>query len=186
MADPVVLVRARGGRTERLDAGAGEWRRVAGDALGLIGEYMSTHRRDPVPGLPPFQGGAAGFLSYEWGRSLEPRLPEPQFDDLDLPDVLLGVYDWVVAWDHVEARVWLVSTGLPETSPEACARRAAARAASVRGLLGAGEAGSRSADARSDRSSGVEPVRTYPVEANDWSKRVASDPPSRTRAIWRL
>ena len=53
----------------------------------------------PAPGLPPFQGGAAGYLAYDWGRALE-RLPAPLYDDLALDDVVLGIYDWVLAWDH--------------------------------------------------------------------------------------
>ena len=30
-----------------------------------------------------------------------------------------GIYDWVLAWDHGTSRAWLISTGLPETSPAA-------------------------------------------------------------------
>ncbi|MBC7852048.1 MAG: aminodeoxychorismate/anthranilate synthase component I, partial [Pirellulaceae bacterium] len=33
---------------------------------------------DTVPGLPPFQGGAAGLFSYDLSRSLE-RIPLPRF-----------------------------------------------------------------------------------------------------------
>jgi para-aminobenzoate synthetase component I len=28
--------------------------------------------------------------------------------------VLLGLYDWVITWDHRESTAWLISTGLPE------------------------------------------------------------------------
>ena len=69
---------------------------------------------DPVAGLPPFQGGVAGYIGYDWGLTLE-RLPAPRYDDLALPDVMLGMYDWVLAWDHVASRAWLISTGMPET-----------------------------------------------------------------------
>jgi hypothetical protein len=68
-----------------------------------------------VPDLPPFQGGAAGYLAYDWGRVLE-RLPAPRHDDLALPDVVLGLYDWVLAWDHERSRAWMISTGMPETA----------------------------------------------------------------------
>ncbi len=73
-----------------------------------------------MPGLPPFQG-AAGYLGYDWGLVLE-SLPAPRIDDLALDDVVLGVYDWVIAWDHAESRAWIISTGLPEAD---AARRAA-------------------------------------------------------------
>jgi para-aminobenzoate synthetase component I len=62
---------------------------------------------DPIPDLPPFQGGLAGYVGYEYGRRLE-RIPAPRHDDLHLPDVQLGAYDWVVAWDHERGKGWVV------------------------------------------------------------------------------
>src|SRR5437867_5233782 len=132
-ADPVAVVWSKGSRTECIDFYGLEGTRhaVDGDALDAIRTLLAPHAAEPVPGLPPFQGGAAGYLAYDWGRALE-RLPAPRHEDLALPDVVFGMYDWVLAWDHDESRAWLISTGLPETSPEARERRAAARAAEVR------------------------------------------------------
>jgi para-aminobenzoate synthetase component 1 len=132
MADPVAVVWSKGLRTECIDFHRTQGTRqpVDGDALDAIRTLLAPHAAQPVPGLPPFQGGAAGYLAYDWGRALE-RLPAPRHEDLALPDVVFGVYDWVLAWDHHESRAWLVSTGLPETSSEARERRAAARAAKV-------------------------------------------------------
>jgi type IX secretion system PorP/SprF family membrane protein len=96
---------------------------------------LAPHAAERVPGLPPFQGGAAGYLAYDWGRSLE-RLPSARYDDLALPDVVLGVYDWVLAWDHDAAAAWLISTGLPESRSPDRVRRAERRAAFVRERLG--------------------------------------------------
>jgi para-aminobenzoate synthetase component 1 len=50
----------------------------------------------------------AGFLGYEFGRRLE-RLPAPRRDDLGVPDAWLGAYEWVVAWDHVQGRAWVIA-----------------------------------------------------------------------------
>jgi para-aminobenzoate synthetase component 1 len=62
------------------------------------------------------------------------RVPRPKYDDLAIPDVLLGIYDWVVAWDHTADRAWLVSTGMPETG-RARSERAARRMAFVKERL---------------------------------------------------
>lgn len=129
-ADPVVVVRSKGSRTERLDLPHGTWRGVAGDALEEVRTLLAPHRAEPAAGLPPFQGGAAGYLGYDWGRTLE-RLPAPRHDDLALPDVVLGVYDWVLAWDHETSEAWLISTGLPQTSQAEKERRAHERAEAV-------------------------------------------------------
>ena len=89
----MTVVRSKGARTE---CGA---RIVPDDALDALRTLLAPFAADPVPGLPPFQGGAAGYLAYDWGRVHE-RIPAPRHDDLDVPDVVLGVYDWVLAWDH--------------------------------------------------------------------------------------
>jgi para-aminobenzoate synthetase component 1 len=135
-ADPVAVVRSRGAATECLDRVTGSRQGVAGDALSAVRALLAPHAVEPIEGLPPFQGGAAGYLAYDWGLTLE-RLPEPRFDDLGLPDVVLGIYDWVLAWDHETGRAWLVSTGLPETAEPARAERAALRAGQVRAWLDA-------------------------------------------------
>ncbi|MFW5693225.1 MAG: hypothetical protein ACOCWL_03325, partial [Thermoguttaceae bacterium] len=84
-----------------------------------------------APGLPPFQGGAAGVLGYELGRALE-TLPRPAYDEFQLPALALGWYDVVLAWDHAAGEAWIVSQGLPELEPAARRRRAAARLRQVR------------------------------------------------------
>ena len=73
------------------------------------------------PDLPPFQGGLAGFIAYDYARLLE-RLPVPRPGDPEIPDVFLGLYDWVIAWDHRKAKVWLISTGIPMIGPHRAPR----------------------------------------------------------------
>jgi para-aminobenzoate synthetase component 1 len=177
-ADPVAVVYSKGSRTERLDLLEGARLAVAGDALDAVRAFLAPHSAEPVPGIPPFQGGAAGYLAYDWGRVLE-RLPAPRHDDLALPDVLLGVYDWVLAWDHDESHAWLVSTGLPETSPAARVRRAAARAAAISERLRSDRPAppatrvSLSPDVRpatlADRGA---PAPSFPVEGGWWDPRL--------------
>jgi para-aminobenzoate synthetase component I len=75
-------------------------------------QFNSAHRDD----LPPFQGGAAGLLSYDLSRSLE-RIAAPRIDEFRLPALAMGLYDIVLAFDHVEHRAWLVSQGFPEHEP---------------------------------------------------------------------
>jgi para-aminobenzoate synthetase component 1 len=121
MADPWRVVRTTGD----------------GESLGVMRDALAPFAGAAVPGIPPFQGGGAGFIAYDWGGTLE-RLPVPRYDDLALPDMLLGLYDWVIAWDHCERAAWLVSTGMPDTG-DAGARRAERRLGEIRARLAAGE-----------------------------------------------
>ena len=69
------------------------------DALGLT-----------VPQNPdlPFQGGALGLFGYDLGRRFE-TLPETAQDDIPLPDMAVGLYDWAIIVDHHKQAVSLLS-----------------------------------------------------------------------------
>jgi para-aminobenzoate synthetase component 1 len=99
-----------------------------------LAEWLNRYRAENVPGLPPFQGGAAGLFGYDLCHHIE-RLLRPRFDEFALPDLALGLYDWVLAFDHRANRTWLISTGLPETRAWRRRDRAAERLRGVRRLL---------------------------------------------------
>ena len=102
----------------------------------------SRFRAETVADLPPFQGGAAGLLSYELGSSWE-RLTRPGHDEFQLPALSVGLYDWVIAWDHRADRAWLISQGFPETTPSRRNDLAARRIAWVRERLRSGTTAAR-------------------------------------------
>jgi len=104
------------------------------DWLGLLAQRMAEYRAASVPGLPPFQGGAAGLLSYDLGRQLE-TLPRARIDEFQAPALAVGFYDVVIALDHYERRGWIVSQGFPEVEPAARLDRAARRLKEVRSWL---------------------------------------------------
>jgi para-aminobenzoate synthetase component 1 len=133
-ADPVQVVRSKGYATEIWRGDTGGWTSVPGDALTVARALLPPDPVAPVSGLPPFQGGIAGYLGYDWSAVLE-RLPRPRYDDLNIPDVVLGLYDWVIAWDHRIGTAWLVSTGLPAEG-DARRERARERMDRVRARLG--------------------------------------------------
>ncbi|HKT60691.1 MAG TPA: aminodeoxychorismate synthase component I [Gemmatimonadales bacterium] len=155
-ADPARTIRSRARRTEMGGRGL-EWTPVDTDPLFAIRDLLAPHAAAPIAGLPPFQGGAAGYIGYDYGAVLE-RLPAPRYDDLAIPDVVLGLYDWVIAWDHRVGTAWIISTGLPELGA-AREVRARERLAMVRErLLGP----ARRASTQSS-TPGPEDAPSYPV-----------------------
>jgi len=96
------------------------------DALGEVARRLAQFTSPTIEGLPPFQGGAAGLLSYDLGRSLE-RLPRSRFDEFEVPALAVGLYDVVLAIDHREGQAWIISQGFPEHQPRARRERAALR-----------------------------------------------------------
>ncbi len=81
-----------------------------GDPLALLHDVLAQHPRPALPGLPPFQGGAAGFLGYEIGPLLD-RMPRAPGNHSGIPDLLFGIFDVVLAWDHAAYRFWLIGDG---------------------------------------------------------------------------
>jgi para-aminobenzoate synthetase component I len=82
------------------------------DPLTALKDRLASFPLDPIDGLPPFQGGAAGLFSYELSHHFE-RLPRTEFNDFSIPDLTVGIYDWVIAFDHEADQAWLISTGYP-------------------------------------------------------------------------
>ncbi|HEX4071305.1 MAG TPA: chorismate-binding protein, partial [Planctomycetaceae bacterium] len=101
-------------------------------------EWIRTKLREfasePLAGLPPFQGGAAGLFSYELGGAFE-KIPRAAVDEFELPDLAVGFYDWVIAWDHREHRAWIISQGWPAQTANERARRATDRLRFVQARL---------------------------------------------------
>lgn len=62
----------------------------------------------------PFTGGLAGYFGYDLGRQLE-KIPELTEDDLNIPDMMVGIYTNVLAFDHQNSKAWKIgSDALPE------------------------------------------------------------------------
>ena len=55
----------------------------------------------------PFGAGALGYVSYDFGRALEP-LPMQAQADIQLPALQLGIYRWSLVSDNQRCQRWLV------------------------------------------------------------------------------
>jgi para-aminobenzoate synthetase component 1 len=105
-----------------------------GDPFAELHALLTRWPAATLPGLPPFQGGLAGLFGYGLCHHVE-RLPRPRFDERLAPDLAVGLYDVVLAFDHALGRAWIVSTGVPEGGEAARRERAEARLAEARGWL---------------------------------------------------
>ncbi len=106
-ADPYLVVRSKGRAVELIEGDTVT--RSEDNPFSVVKRLLSTLRTDRHPSGPPFQGGAIGYFGYEMGGLLE-RLPGKAVDDLELPDMTIGFYDWVLAFDHVSDKTWIVTT----------------------------------------------------------------------------
>ena len=66
-----------------------------------------------MPGLPPFVAGAIGYCAYDMVRLFE-KIPDTGRDDLGLDDCAMMFYLGVLAFDHVQHRVWIIQNVFTE------------------------------------------------------------------------
>lgn len=83
---------------------------VPGDAFSTIKEYLPLNSKNSNGHELdlPFIGGAIGYFSYDLGRSLE-KLPSISKNDLDLPDMKIGIYSWAIIVDHAKKKSIIVA-----------------------------------------------------------------------------
>jgi anthranilate synthase component 1 len=113
-----------------------KWRlQDGGDPYALAARAIEDHRQAPVPGLPPFAGGAVGFFGFDCVRAVE-RLPEPNPDTIGLPDMALMLSDVLVAFDHLRHTVTILANAyVEEGGVEAAHQRAVQAIRAVRARL---------------------------------------------------
>ncbi|MCX7338575.1 MAG: aminodeoxychorismate synthase component I [Alphaproteobacteria bacterium] len=108
--DPVYTLSSKNGDIDFQGDG------VRGDPFSILQQSLKNFSIDHLPDLPPWQGGVGGFFSYDLCHHLE-KLPKAKIDDMNFPDLMLGYYDVVVAFDHIQQKAWIISTGYPEMDP---------------------------------------------------------------------
>ncbi len=55
----------------------------------------------------PFLGGALGYFSYDLSRQIE-TLPKKAVEDILLPEMAIGLYDWALIADHKRQEIYLI------------------------------------------------------------------------------
>ncbi|MFT5836542.1 MAG: anthranilate synthase component 1 [Candidatus Azotimanducaceae bacterium] len=71
------------------------------DPLTLIESEMANYQPVELPGMPPFSGGAVGFVGHEFIHSIEPTVPKPSENPLEVPILYYLITDSVLIFDHV-------------------------------------------------------------------------------------
>ncbi len=105
-ADPFLLFKAKNGAVEiRMN---GSTAVSSSSPLKKLKELMGRYTINTDNGLPPFVGGAAGMISYDFVHYFE-KLPKTAVDDIDVPDAHFMIFDTIIAFDHVLRRAYILS-----------------------------------------------------------------------------
>jgi len=123
-SDPFLIMSSRGSEVTLV---CGDKREIQhGNPFDILGRLLKRYRLDRGPAPVPFLGGAVGYFSYDLCHFIE-RLPSTAVDDLKLPESYFAFYDTILAFDHLEGKVYLVATGFPKLEESARLKRAKIR-----------------------------------------------------------
>jgi anthranilate synthase component 1 len=118
--NPRAVIRQFGERVEVLEHGRavdeytvaparrGEGPRFVRDGLEVVERVLAQYRPVALPGLPPFTGGAVGFIGYEFIHDVEPVVPRPPVDELRTPTLYFLITDELVVFDRVAQTIILL------------------------------------------------------------------------------
>jgi anthranilate synthase component 1 len=107
-SDPALVLRARDLRMEVMRPGRSVEVREISDPLTALRSELGRYRAPAAAGLPPFFGGAVGFLAYDIARHFE-RLPTPPPDELGVPDFCLMFTDTMLVFDNLRQTLRIVA-----------------------------------------------------------------------------
>lgn len=104
--DPSIVFQARGKRVV-IRNGTTVTNITTADPLAELSKIISAF--DPVvdPNLPPFTGGAVGYISYDTVRRFE-DIADKNPDDLELPDIYFIFTDTIIAFDNVNHKLTVI------------------------------------------------------------------------------
>ena len=122
--EPGLVLRCKGREAEILRGDVRETITLKDrDPLHLLKECMSKYKAVSREDLPPFYGGAVGYLSYDMVRFFE-RLPDENTDDLGLPDLHFILSQTLIIFDHSSSSMKVVSNAYIEGDPDRAYREA--------------------------------------------------------------
>jgi para-aminobenzoate synthetase component I len=84
------------------------------DPFLLLNTLLSRYKAQDV-GVP-FAGGAMGYFAYDLGQRLEKISDKNQPEDI--PELMVGIYDWAVVVDHRKQKSVLISHGFSAKTQE--------------------------------------------------------------------
>ena len=99
-SDPRIYFEARGRQIVIEENGQRSEFESEADPLTELQRLMARFRAVDLPGLPPFRGGAVGYIGYDAVRFFEPTVGEPPPDQLGLPEMVFIVTDTFLVFDH--------------------------------------------------------------------------------------
>lgn len=104
---PRAVIRSRQGKVELIEKGKRFSKKMEGDPLYFLEDYLSQYKAVDSDELPRFSGGAVGYLAYDMLRYFE-KIPATAKDELQLYDYYFLITDTLIVFDNLRKVMSLV------------------------------------------------------------------------------
>jgi anthranilate synthase component I len=131
-SSPRVYFESRGSKIRIEENGSVREFETDGDPLAELRKLMSRYSFVEYPGLPPFVGGAVGYIGYDVVRFFEPTVTPSPPDQLNVPDSVFIITDTFLVFDHRYRRLKIFAPAfIDERGPEIAYEEAGAKIAKI-------------------------------------------------------
>ncbi|HPF78216.1 MAG TPA: chorismate-binding protein, partial [Alphaproteobacteria bacterium] len=100
--DPIETITAKNGVIEHNGAKIN-----TNDVFAFLQKRLDDYKFSFPETDIPFTGGIAGYFGYDLGRQLE-VIPSLTDDDINIPDMMVGIYTNVLAFNHPKNKAWKI------------------------------------------------------------------------------
>jgi len=132
-ANPSLIFKSRGTEAEITEQGRTRKIQTENPLMFLKG-LLKNYRPVADETLPPFSGGAVGYISYDSVRFFE-DLPEENLDELNLPDLYFMITDTIIIFDRLMNKLKIVANAHVGGDPEHAYQEAVSRIETLMGQL---------------------------------------------------
>lgn len=131
-SSPRVYFESRGSKIRIEENGAVREFETDSDPLAELRKLMSRYSFVEYPGLPPFVGGAVGYIGYDVVRFFETTVSPSPPDQLNVPDSVFIITDTFLVFDHRYRRLKIFAPAfIDERGPEVAYEEAGAKIAKI-------------------------------------------------------
>jgi anthranilate synthase component I len=109
---PRIYFECRGSKIRIEENGTVQEFETTSDPLTELRKLMNRYSFVSYPGLPPFVGGAVGYIGYDVVRFFEPTVTPSPPDQLNVPDTVFMITDTFLVFDHRFRRLKIFAPAL--------------------------------------------------------------------------
>lgn len=81
---------------------------ISEDPADILRDIMSKYKSPIIEGMPPFTGGLAGYVSYDYIKYAEKSLKLKNINKTKFDDFNLMLFDKVIAFDHLKQKIFII------------------------------------------------------------------------------